>query len=539
MIKLSAAQIIEATGGTAIGLEGREEQVYADFATTDSREVQTGTLFVAKPGAVTDGHRFIPMAFERGATLALVEREVLDEQGVPYPSIQVPDVVLAMGDLARYSIEQMRAQGELTVIGITGSAGKTTTKDLLAAIFTPEGPTVAPVGSYNSEVGVPLTVFRADESTRYLVIEMGADRVGNIEYLANIAHPDHGAILKVGTAHAGEFGGVDNIERTKGELAEGVQPTGSLALNADDERVLRMASRSVAPITYFGVGEKTDANGQPYERYVAALNLRTTDAGCPEFTLRLPDGSEYEISSQLIGEHHVHNLLAAATVAYNSGISGEKIARALNKAAATSKWRMARTDRADGVTVINDAYNANPESMAAALRTLAQLGRTVDPATGQPHRTWAVLGAMLELGDASVEEHDRIGRLVVRMNISKLIAVGDETKPIYNAAHLEGSWGNEATWVKTPEEAEQILRAEVRPGDIVLFKSSNGAKLGILGDQVAFAEYTFGAAEEQAPTWLSAGDFVETTDLSDHLAAHLDGTANGDRTSTEQTTNEG
>ena len=539
MIKLSAAQIIEATGGTAIGLEGREEQVYADFATTDSREVQTGTLFVAKPGAVTDGHRFIPMAFERGATLALVEREVLDEQGVPYPSIQVPDVVLAMGDLARYSIEQMRAQGELTVIGITGSAGKTTTKDLLAAIFTPEGPTVAPVGSYNSEVGVPLTVFRADESTRYLVIEMGADRVGNIEYLANIAHPDHGAILKVGTAHAGEFGGVDNIERTKGELAEGVQPTGSLALNADDERVLRMASRSVAPITYFGVGEKTDANGQPYERYVAALNLRTTDAGCPEFTLRLPDGSEYEISSQLIGEHHVHNLLAAATIAYNSGISGEKIALALNKTAAASKWRMARTDRADGVTVINDAYNANPESMAAALRTLAQLGRTVDPATGQPHRTWAVLGAMLELGDASVEEHDRIGRLVVRMNISKLIAVGDETKPIYNAAHLEGSWGNEATWVKTPEEAEQILRAEVRPGDIVLFKSSNGAKLGILGDQVAFAEYTFGTEEEQAPTWLSAGDFVETTDLSDHLAAHLDGAANGDRTSTEQTTNEG
>lgn len=539
MIKLSAAQIIEATGGTAIGLDGREEQVFADFATTDSREVQTGTLFVAKPGAVTDGHRFIPMAFEKGATLALVEREVLDEQGVPYPSIQVPDAVLAMGDLARYSIEQMRAQGELTVIGITGSAGKTTTKDLLAAIFTPEGPTVAPVGSYNSEVGVPLTVFRADESTRYLVIEMGADHVGNIEYLANIAHPDHGAILKVGTAHAGEFGGVDNIERTKGELAEGVQPTGSLALNADDERVLRMASRSVAPITYFGVGEKTDANGQPYERYVAALNLHTTDAGCPEFTLRLPDGSEYEISSQLIGEHHVYNLLAAATIAYNSGISGEKIALALNKTAAASKWRMARTDRADGVTVINDAYNANPESMAAALRTLAQLGRTVDPATGQPHRTWAVLGAMLELGDASVEEHDRIGRLVVRMNISKLIAVGAETKPTYNAAHLEGSWGNEATWVKTPEEAEQILRAEVRPGDIVLFKSSNGAKLGILGDQVAFAGYTFGTEEEQAPTWLSAGDFVETTDLSDHLAAHLDGAANGDRTSTEQTTNEG
>ena len=505
MIKLSAAQILEATGGTAIGLDGREEQLHATFATTDSREVETGTLFVAKPGAVTDGHKFVPTAFERGATLALVEREVVDEQGVPYPSIRVPDVVLA-------------------------------TKDLLAAIFTPEGPTVAPVGSYNSEVGVPLTVFRADESTRYLVIEMGADHVGNIEYLANIARPDHGAILKVGTAHAGEFGGVDNIERTKGELAEGVQPGGSLSLNADDPRVLRMASRSVAPVTYFGVGEKTDENGQPYERYVAALNLRTTDAGCPEFTLRLPDGSEHEISSRLIGEHHVHNLLAAAAVAYNSGIAGEKIARALNGAAAASKWRMARTDRADGVTVINDAYNANPESMAAALRTLAQLGRTVDPATGQPHRTWAVLGAMLELGDVSVQEHDHLGRLVVRMNISKLIAVGDIAKPIYNAAHLEGSWGNEATWVQTPQEAAQILRAELRPGDIVLFKSSNGAKLGLLGDEFAFAEESFGSAEDEAPTWLSAGDFVEATDLSEHLAAHLDGT---ESSTPAQTTNEG
>ena len=232
----------------------------------------------------------------------------------------------------------------------------------------------------------------------------------------------------------------------------------------------------------------------------------------------------------------MHNLLAAAAVAYNSGIAGEKIARALNGAAAASKWRMARTDRADGVTVINDAYNANPESMAAALRTLAQLGRTVDPATGQPHRTWAVLGAMLELGDVSVQEHDHLGRLVVRMNISKLIAVGDIAKPVYNAAHLEGSWGNEATWVQTPQEAAQILRAELRPGDIVLFKSSNGAKLGLLGDEFAFAEESFGSAEDEAPTWLSAGDFVEATDLSEHLAAHLDGTESG---TSAQTTNEG
>ena len=203
MIKLSAAEIITATGGSPLGLAGRESELGATFTTTDSREVIPGTLFVAKPGEVTDGHNFVSGAFDKGAVLALVERPVKDERGILYPSIQVDDVVLAMGKIAQYAVEKMRSLGDLTVIGITGSAGKTTTKDLLAAILSSQGETIAPVGSYNGEVGVPLTVFRADESTRYLVIEMGADHVGNIEYLANIVHPDHGVILKVGTAHSG------------------------------------------------------------------------------------------------------------------------------------------------------------------------------------------------------------------------------------------------------------------------------------------------------------------------------------------------
>ena len=508
MIKLSAAEIIQATGGAALGLQA-PETVFCTFATTDSREVVPGTLFIAKPGESTDGHRFVAAAFNSGASLALVERPVTAEpSGELYPAVQVDDAVLAMGRLAAYAIEKMRSLGPVEVIGITGSAGKTTTKDLLAAIFGAEGATVAPVGSYNGEVGVPLTVFRADETTRYLVIEMGADHVGNIEYLANIVQPDYGVILKVGTAHAGEFGGVDNIERTKGELAEGIRTGGALALNADDERVLRMAARACVPVTYFGVGDKPQ-----YERYVAALNLSTNDAGCPEFTLRLPNGQEHLVSSKLIGEHHVHNLLAAATIAYNAGIAGDRIAHALNTSGAVSKWRMARTDRSDGVSIINDAYNANPESMSAALRTLAQLGRG-----SEPRRTWAVLGAMLELGESSVEEHDHIGRLAVRLNISKLIAVGDTAKPIYNAAHLEGSWGNEATWVQTPQQALSVLRAELRPGDIVLFKSSNGAKLGQLGDEVAFSSDRFGSGFDPAPTWLSAGDFVEMTDLTGSVA---------------------
>ncbi|MDO4898880.1 MAG: UDP-N-acetylmuramoyl-tripeptide--D-alanyl-D-alanine ligase, partial [Rothia sp. (in: high G+C Gram-positive bacteria)] len=494
----SAQEIATAVGGTLLGTAAQApSSITCTFATTDSRDVTANTLFLAKPGEVTDGHNFLPQAFAAGATLALVEREITDDKGETFPS---------MGRLAAYIVERLRADGEITVVGITGSAGKTTTKDLLAAIFSAQGKTVAPVGSFNGEVGVPLTVFRAEADTRYLVIEMGADRVGNIRYLTDMISPDYGVVLKVGTAHAGEFGGVDNIELTKGEMAEGVRS--GLALNIDDYRVRRMINRASTPVTYFGVAGQeaevtTSANpGVPEERIVAE-NLTTDEAGCPVFTLVFPQGQSFEVHSKLIGEHHVYNLLAAATLAYKSGIDPADIVHEMNAAQATSKWRMQRTNRADGVTVINDAYNANPESMTAALQTLAQLGRL--PST---NRTWAVLGAMLELGEQSLQEHDRIGQLAVRLNISKLIAVGDIAKPIYNTAHLEGSWGNEATWVATPEEAFDLLKGEVEAGDIVLFKSSNGAGLGKLGQQVADYEADLTVAESGTAAWLSAGDFV-------------------------------
>ncbi|WHS49777.1 UDP-N-acetylmuramoyl-tripeptide--D-alanyl-D-alanine ligase [Rothia sp. SD9660Na] len=511
MIELSALEIEEAVAGTLLGLDSAGASALAcTSATTDSREVGPGCLFIAKPGEVTDGHNFLPAAFEQGAFLALVEREVQDAAGKPYPSILVDDVVLAMGRLAAYIVARLRERGGVTVVGITGSAGKTTTKDLLAAIFGAEGKTVAPIGSFNGEVGVPLTVFRAEEDTKYLVIEMGADRVGNIKYLTDMISPDYGVVLKVGTAHAGEFGGVDNIEATKGEMAEGVRL--GLGLNIDDYRVRRMLNRASTPVTYFGVeGREAEltrtANPGVSENRITASKLTTTDEGKPAFTLTFPDGQSFEISSQLIGEHHVYNLLAAATVAYQAGIAPDRIAQQLNTAGAASKWRMQRKDRADGVTVINDAYNANPESMTAALQTLAQLGRL--PST---NRTWAVLGAMLELGDQTLTEHDRIGQLAVRLNISKLIAVGDIAKPIYNTAHLEGSWGNEATWVANTEEAFELLRGDLEPGDIVLFKSSNGAGLGLLGQKVADYEGNLTHHEGdsgQSQPWLSAGDFVQ------------------------------
>ncbi len=473
MIEFSAADIAALTGGVLVGTD---PAVPVTSAATDSRECVPGSLFVAKPGEESDGHLFIGAAFERGAVLALAEREVAGPDGEPFAAVVVPDAVLAMGALAAETVRRLRAAGDITVIGITGSAGKTTTKDLLAGILATKGPTVAPRGSYNGEVGVPLTVFEADWDTRYLVVEMGATKPGHIAYLASLVLPDIGVVLGVGSAHTGEFGGVENIARAKGELFEALAATGTAVINADDERVLAMQGRTQARRAFFTSSDDFAADG---DDVVRARNSTTTAEGNPSFTLAFPDGSEHAIVSPLLGLHHTGNLLAAATVAYETGCVPERIAVSLRTQTAASRWRMERTERADGVTVINDAYNANPESMRAALRTLAELGR------GRGRRTWAVLGEMLELGDRSIEEHDLLGRVVVRLNISKLICVGPNTRALFNGAVLEGSWGSEAVHVDDVAAAERLLAAELEPDDIVLFKSSRDAGLRFLGDRVA------------------------------------------------------
>lgn len=491
MIELSAADIAAITGGELIGGAAQAPDIIVNSATTDSRDASDGSLFIAKPGEASDGHFFVDAAFSRGAALALVERPVPDGAGVPYPSVLVPDAVLAMGALAAEIVRRLRGHSPLTVIGITGSAGKTTTKDLLAGILREEGPTVAPIGSYNGEVGVPLTIFGAGYGTRYLVVEMGATGVGHIEYLASMVKPDIGVVLGVGTAHAGEFGGVENIARAKGELAESLGTGGTAVLNADDIRVAAMAARvpAEASVLYF--------TSSPEEAHGAKSALRAVDAGTdaqgrPVFTLRFPTGEEHRVESGLIGAHHTANLLAAAAAAYAAGVAPERIARGLSGQKAASRWRMERTDRPDGVSVINDAYNANPESMRAALRTLAELGRG--------RRTWAVLGEMLELGEDSVTEHDAIGRYLVRLNISQLIVVGTGARAMHTGAVMEGSWGDESVFVETVEEAESILASSLAPGDLVLFKSSNGAALRFLGDRIALnAPSTSSAPPASAP----------------------------------------
>ncbi|MDR2257290.1 MAG: UDP-N-acetylmuramoyl-tripeptide--D-alanyl-D-alanine ligase [Arthrobacter sp.] len=471
MITLTSAEIAAVTGGVLS--EGADPAITVLSVSTDSREVTPGTLFVAKRGEQADGHDFVPAALAAGASLVLAEREL---PGVP--SVVVPDAVVALGAVAAEVVARAKRASGLRVVGITGSAGKTTTKDLLAAILETQGETVKPFNSYNGEVGLPLTACEVSESTRFLVAEMGADHVGNIAYLADIVRPEVGVVLMVGTAHVGEFGGVENIEKTKGELVEALPASGTAVLNADDARVWRMRERTRAAV--LGFGEGTGAQGG-----VSATDVSVDADGHPHLSLRFPDGSEHAIVSGLIGRHHVANVLAAAGAAWALGVDAATIAGVLDGLGPGSRFRMERTERADGVSVINDAYNANPESMLAALQTLAALGRP--DATGTARRTWAVLGEMLELGDDRIEEHDRLGRLVVRMNITQTLVVGTGAKPIHSAAVMEGSWGEEAAFVETLDEAYDFLAPRLAPGDIVLFKSSNGSGLRLLGDRVANA----------------------------------------------------
>jgi len=465
---MSLGDVAAAVGGQLTGSADAAALVSA--VTTDSRAAGPGTLFVAIAGERVDGHDFALPAVGAGAVAVLASREV----GVP--AVVVPGSVLdALADLARESLARRRGldgAAPLDVVGVTGSSGKTSTKDLLAQVLATAGPTVAPPGSFNNELGVPLTALAVEEDTRFLVVEMGARGVGHIAALCAITGPRVGAVLNVGSAHLGEFGGVEEIARAKGELVEALPAAadgGVAVLSADDERVAAMASRTAAAVVRFGLAPEAD---------VRAEDVVLDDRGRASFALVAPEGSA-PVTLALHGEHHVLNALATAAVARASGLAVADVARALSAATAASRWRMEVTERPDGVTVVNDAYNANPESVRAALRALVAMARG--------GRTWAVLGEMLELGEASTAEHDALGRLAVRLDVSRVVAVGDGARPLYTGALLEGSWGEEATWVPDAEAAAALLADQLRPGDVVLVKSSHAVGLHRLGDLLAGA----------------------------------------------------
>ncbi|MFI5618469.1 UDP-N-acetylmuramoyl-tripeptide--D-alanyl-D-alanine ligase [Streptomyces sp. NPDC051567] len=457
MIDLSLAEIADITGGRPHDIPDTAVRIGGPVV-IDSRQVEAGSLFVAFDGEHVDGHDYAGRAVAAGAVAVLAARPV----GVP--AVVVPDVEKALGALARAVVERLGTD----VVALTGSAGKTSTKDLIAQVLQAHAPTVWTPGSLNNEIGLPLTALRATTETRHLVLEMGARGIGHIAYLTGLTPPRIGLVLNVGTAHIGEFGGREQIARAKGELVEALpsEAEGGIAvLNADDPLVRAMSARTKARTVLFG--EAGDAD-------VRATEVRLTPGGQPAFTLHTPTGCG-EVTMRLYGEHHVSNALAAAAVAHVLGMSVDEIATALSGSGTLSRWRMEVTERADGVTIVNDAYNANPESMRAALRALAAMGGAARANGG---RTWAVLGPMAELGDASLAEHDAVGRLAVRLNVSKLVAVGGrEASWLQLGAYNEGSWGEESVLVSDAQAAVDLLRSELRPGDVVLVKASRSIGL--------------------------------------------------------------
>jgi len=448
MIAMSLAEAAAIVDGRLAGAD--PDALATGKVEFDSRKVAPGDLFLAIPGERVDGHDYAEAAIASGAVAVLATRPV------PVPSILVADPIAALTALATASARRLTA----TVVALTGSSGKTSTKDLLAQLLQSSGNTVAPPGSFNTELGHPYTVLLADADTRYLVLETSARGLGHIRHLVDIAPPSVAAVLNVGTAHLAEFGTVETIAQAKGELIEQLPAAadgGVALLNADDPLVLAMADRTRARVLTFGESPGAD---------IRAERVEIDRDGRASFELVTETG-QVGVRLTQRGEHQVANALAAAGLALACGLDLAAVAAGLSAATAQSHWRMEVTETAAGVTVVNDAYNASPESVRAALKTLAIMS--------EGRRSVAVLGHMAELGSDSISEHDRLGRLIVRLDIEHLIAVGPEARPIANGAALEGSWNGESEWVPDVEAAAVRLSEIVEAGDVVLIKGSRSA----------------------------------------------------------------
>jgi UDP-N-acetylmuramoyl-tripeptide--D-alanyl-D-alanine ligase len=459
VISLSLSEIAGIAGGTLHDVPDPETRLTAP-SVCDSREAAPGGMFVAITGEHADGHDYAADAVAAGAVCVLASRPV----GVP--AVVVSDVMGALGMLAR---EVGRRTGA-TVVGLTGSAGKTSTKDLLAQVLERHGPTVATARSLNTEIGLPLTMLRAGEDTRYLVLEMGARHKGDIRYLTGLVPPAVGLVINVGTAHVGEFGSRAAIAEAKGELVEALPDAGSgglAVLNADDELVAAMAARTEARVLLYGRAGHADVRGEDVELAGGRARFRLSAGGVSA-----------AVALRFLGEHQVSNALGAAAVAYGLGMAVPDIAAALSAARPLASGRLEVTERPDGITVVNDAFNANPDSVAAALRTLAAM------AGGR--RTVAVLGEMAELGDLTRQAHEQAGQLAADLGVDILVAVGGA-----NAAAVAGaaSAGGRLHAVVVPDTVAALaaLRDLLRPGDVVLAKASHAMHLEELAATLAAA----------------------------------------------------
>jgi UDP-N-acetylmuramoyl-tripeptide--D-alanyl-D-alanine ligase len=447
MIPLSLAKIATVVGGT---VEGASATMVTAPAVLDGRRAEPGGLFVAFAGEQVDGHDFADQAGGAGAVA------VLGSRPTALPTVVVQDTEAALQALAVHVVAGLR--DGLTVVGITGSQGKTSTKDMLAAVLSSAGPTIATIGNLNNELGVPITILRIDATTRFLDLEMGARHVGEIATLTNLVAPDIAVVLNVGEAHLGEFGSREAIARTKSELVQGLAPGGTAILNVDDPRVMAMRSLTDGPVLTFGRSDHAD---------VQVRDLTLDELGRPSFTLRTADASA-RVVLPLIGAHLALNASAAAAAALVAGVPLDAIAAALATASLT-KWRMERHHLAGGATLINDSYNANPHSTRAALDALASIHGT---------RRIAVLGEMGELGDDSEAEHRAIGEYAAS-RADVVVAIGTAASPIAEGAGA----GTRAVSLVDNDAAVDWLRTHLAADDIVLVKASRGARL----DEVAAA----------------------------------------------------
>lgn len=485
MMPMSLAEIAQAVHGRLVTGETASNEVMATSAFSDSRQVREGSVFVAIAGEHVNGHDFVAKVGERGAVAALVDHEVADAGVV---QIVVEDTVRALGELARHNLERRRAMDSpFTVIGITGSVGKTTTKDLMASLLSSMGETVAPVGSFNNEIGLPLTALKVNEGTRFLVAEMGANHVGEIANLTSLVPPDIAVVLKVGVAHLGEFGSAERIAQAKSEIVKGLVPGGVTVLNANDGHVAAMSGIAPGEVLWFGLPER-----QTPDHMVAAENVSCDDLDRPSFDLRDVEGEHAAVKLGICGLHNVMNALAAATVAHRLGMPSDRIAAGLADVRRISPHRMAVSTIAKPeaeFTLIDDSFNANPDSMKAGLDGLIRWHAND---SRQPFRI-AVLGAMLELGPDERMLHEQVGAYAVQGGVDALIAVGSRDDAALDALAEAMTQGGEQAararctvdWAHDIDQADALVSrlATEHAGTVVLLKGSHASGLSALADR--------------------------------------------------------
>jgi UDP-N-acetylmuramoyl-tripeptide--D-alanyl-D-alanine ligase len=431
------------------------DDVVVTTVCTDSRLATPGSLFVALPGEHTDGGLFVPEAFQLGAAGALVR----DGLRVDGPSVSVRSTNEA---LIRLATDERRRSGA-TVVGVTGANGKTSTKDMTAAVLARRFRTHASPESFNNEVGLPVTLLTAPADTEVVVAEMGARRKGDVTLLCEIARPDVVVVTNVGVAHLEVYGSWEAIVEASAEPIDALGPEGVGVLNADDQVVAGYAARSDGRVVTFGMSASAD---------VRADGVWLDAEGFAAFDVAA-DGAQAHVALSVAGEHMVSNALASIAVGLTLGIELETAAAAVSTAT-VSHWRMETFTTGDGVRVVNDAYNANPESVAAALKAARWMARDA--------RLIAVLGTMAELGPIADEEHERLGDLAARLRVDRVIAVGDWAEQIATASVREGVEPGNVAAYERPEDALEDVRAHARAGDVVLFKASRVAGLERLAE---------------------------------------------------------